>query len=118
MENIKTFEDACKVLNLDPEKILPDVSFVPQQHQAAITAATKLFIIANALNGGWKPDWNNLDQHKWFPWFDMEKGFRLCSVGYYYGLSSVGSRLCFRSKEIAKYAANQFLDLYKEFFTL
>jgi hypothetical protein len=48
----------------------------------------------------------------------MENGFRLGSVYCRYDDSGVGSRLCFRSKEIAKYAANQFLDLYKEFFTL
>lgn len=120
MEQIKTFEDACKALNLDPEKVLPDVSAFPPPHQAALIAAGKLFIVADALNEGWKPDWNN-DEYKYYPWFDLEKdeednpsGFRLDSVYYYYSGSDVSSRLCFKSRDIAEYAGTQFVDLYRD----
>lgn len=121
MERIKTFEEACKVLNLDPEKVLPDVSAFLPPHQAALTAAGKLFIIADALNEGWKPDWNNDDEWKYYPWFDMEKdednnpsGFRLDGVDFSCAGSGVGSRLCFKSREIAEYAGTQFIDLYRD----
>jgi hypothetical protein len=120
MEQIKTFEDACKVLNLDPVKVLPDVSAFPPTHQAALTAAGKLFIIADALNEGWKPDWNDDDEYKYYPWFDLEKdknnpsGFRLFGVFCNCTDSSVGSRLCFKSRDIAEYAGTQFVDLYRD----
>lgn len=52
--NIKTFDDACHVLNLDPST-LPVVTGLPARHQKAITAHFKLIIIAEALNEGWKP---------------------------------------------------------------
>jgi hypothetical protein len=125
MEHIKSFEEACKALNLDPEKVLPDISAFPPPHQAALTATGKLFIIADALNEGWKPDWNNDEEYKFSPWFDLEKhetynpsGFRLIDVHCSYGSSYVGSRLCFKSREIAEYAATQFLDLYRDLMVL
>lgn len=98
MKKIKTFEEACKVLSLDPAKILPDVSGFPTQHQAALQAAGKLFIVADALNEGWAPDWNNDDEYKYWPYFDMEKdeennpsGFRLDDVTYYYDFSRLSA---------------------------
>lgn len=125
MEQIKTFEDACKTLNLDPEKVLPDVSAFPPPHQAALIATGKLFIVADALNEGWKPDWNNDEEYKYYPWFDLEKhetynpsGVRFYGVNYGYDYSDVGSRLCFKSREIAEYAATQFLDLYRDLMVL
>jgi hypothetical protein len=125
MEKIESFENACKALNLDPEKVLPDVSAFPPPHQAALTATCKLFIIADALNEGWKPDWNNDEEYKFYPWFDLEKhetydpsGFRLFGVHSRYDDSDVGSRLCFKSREIAEYAATQFIDLYRDLMVL
>ena len=124
MQKIKTFEDACKSLNVDSEKVLPDVSAFPLVHQKALTAAAKLMIIITVLNGSWVPDWNNDDEYKYYPWFDMEKdennpdGLRLNDVNCYYSASFVGSRLCFKSRDLAEYAAEQFLDLYKDYFLI
>lgn len=125
MELVKSFEEACKVLNIDPAAVLPDVSAFPAPHQNALTAVAKLFIIADALNGDWKPDWSNYDQRKWWPWFDLQKneesnpsGFRFDCVGYDYAYSTVGSRLCFKDRDTATYAGTQFIDLYRDFMTL
>jgi galactose-1-phosphate uridylyltransferase len=117
---IKTFQDACKALKLDPDRIIPDVSVFPADHQKALEALAKLIIIAQALNGDWKPDWSDYNQGKYYPWFDMEKeqnnpsGFRLYHVHYNSANSAVGSRLCYKSRELAQYAATQFEDLYKD----
>ena len=93
---IKTFEDACKKLGITP-KALPDVKTLPKQHIKAIVAHYKLVIIAEALNDGWKPNWKDSSEWKYYPWFDMSSGSGL-SCGDYDLLSSastVGSRLCF-----------------------
>ena len=37
---------------------------------------------------------------------------------YLISTSYVGSRLCFKSKDLATYAGTQFLDIYKDFFTV
>jgi hypothetical protein len=115
--DIKTFEDACKALNLNPVKVIPDVTGLPQKHQAAVIAHTMLIIIIEAANEGWVPDWNNEDERKYEPWFDMESGFSLNYVFASYASSVVGSRLCFRSREVGEYIVSQFLELYKTYFT-
>jgi hypothetical protein len=120
LKKIKTFEDACKALKIDPTKV-PDFSNAPLALQAALIAHYKLVIIAQALNKGWTPDWNNYNEYKYYPWFWMEKtqgnleGFACSGVGYDCAYSSVGSRLCFKTREIAEYAGKQFIDLYKAY---
>ena len=78
-----------------------------------------LKMVAKAINQGWVPDWNNSDQKKWWPWFNLSSGFGFSDSCYYYGLAStaVGSRLCFETEEKSDYAANQFMEIYKEFLT-
>jgi hypothetical protein len=78
----------------------------------------KLVIIIKALNEGWKPNWNDRSECKYYPWFDLESGFVLRSVSCNREISSVGYRLCFKSETLAKYAAAQFVDLYKDFFII
>ena len=119
---IKTFEDACIKLGVDPEKVLPDFSMFPKQHQKAMTAHAKLIIIADALNGDWKPDWENGEWDKYYPWFAMGSpsgsGFSFGAAANWTTGSDAGSRLCFQSSEIAEYVGRQFEDLYKDYFVM
>lgn len=117
---IKTFEDACQVLSLDPITIIPDFSLFPESDRQAMIDHAKLIIIAKAINGNWVLDWNNWDQYKYYPWFDMGSssgvGFS-CGVDVYWCTDSiVGSRLCFETREQAKYVGKQFEELYKSYF--
>jgi hypothetical protein len=118
--DIKTFEDACNVLNLDASKVIPDFSLFPKEEQKPMIAHAKLIIIAKAINGDWVPDWQNGKWDKYYPWFKMGSssgvGFAYNDYDRWDSLSSVGSRLCFESAEKAKYAGTQFLELYKEYF--
>jgi hypothetical protein len=120
VKKITSFEAACKKLRLDPKKVLPKVSGMPKRHQEAIIAHSKLVIIAEALNDGWKPDWKNGQWDKWYPWFDFSSGSGLSYYGYDFrdSHSHVGSRLCFKSREVAEYAGKKFLKLYKAYFLL
>ena len=120
MSTIKTFEGACKKLKLDPKKCLPDVKGMPKHHQEATIAHAKLVIITEALNDGWKPDWTNGNWDKYYPWFDMSSGSGLSydDCANQHSHSHVGSRLCFKSRDLAIYAANQFNDIYKDFFII
>jgi hypothetical protein len=111
-DRVKTYGDACEVLGISSEIIGYD-----EMSEDEI-AYRKLKVIIKALNEGWTPDWNNSNEPKYYPWFYMNKpGFRLVDVRYLYGHSNVGSRLCFQKREVAEYAAAQFFDLYKQFFT-
>jgi hypothetical protein len=119
VKKIKTFEAACKVLKLDPAKVIPDFSEFPKEDQAAMIAHAKLIIVAKALNGDWKPNWQDYNQYKYYPWFEMDApGFRLYTLVDFCQHSDVGSRLCFRDRETANYAGKTFIDLYQDYMVI
>jgi hypothetical protein len=113
-KEIKSFEDACKKLQLDPEK-LPDVSGVDPEFSKPLIAAYKLYVIFKAINNGWRPDWNDTNQWKYSCWFSvLSSGF-----GFSHSVFScesshtlVGSRLCTNSSEKALYIGSQFKALF------
>ena len=119
-ERIKTFDDVIRELGDDPEEFKNAISIMEEPDEIAYV---KLKLIAKALNEGWTPDWSNGEWDKWYPWFKMDDS---SSAGRFsfdvsvnrYSLSVVGSRLCFKSKDLATYAGTQFLDIYKDFFTV
>ena len=119
-KEIKTFEDACKVLNLDAAKVIPDFSLFPVEEQEPMKAHAKLIIIAKAINGDWIPDWKNWDQYKYHPYFLMGSpssgGFSCRDCVSWHAASIVGSRLCFETREKAIYAGETFEELYKTYF--
>ena len=125
-QQIKTFEDACKALNIDATAIMPNFDVFPEKHRKAMTAHAKLIIIAEALNEGWQPDWNNSDQWKYYPWFEVEAdeqrpagfGFSYAYYGLWHSCTNVGSRLCFKSRELALYAGKEFGQLYIDYFLI
>ena len=68
-DRVKTYEDACAVLGIDPHTSMPDTSDCPKEDRRAYIAFHKLVVITRALNEGWRPDWSNTDQPKWFNWW-------------------------------------------------
>lgn len=108
-----------------------------------VVAYLKLRIITAALNEGWEPQFTS-DEWRWYPWFrlltksdieELSEEERCRVVGrasYYadaygglvcagaYSVSSfsctfVGSRLAFKSEELAYYAGTQFAEIYANF---
>lgn len=119
-DRVKTYEDACKVLGVEP---INEQNAKAQGFRSDEIARRKLETIAAALNEGWKPDWNNTDQYKYYPYFYIQENAK----GAYAGLSYAntdnaaavtyayfGSRLCFYASRLARYAGNQFTDLYEQ----
>jgi len=115
-DRIKTFEDACEELAVEPAKVIP-FSSPADDHQEALNAVAKIFIIAKALNGDWKADFSNKDQYKYYPWFRFIPGsglsYRGCDCWATH--SPCGVRLCYKDAETAEYTGKQFLDIYKKF---
>jgi hypothetical protein len=111
-EKVKSFEDACKVLGLDPEN-LPIVENLPEKDRRSIIAYYKLIVISRALNEGWEPDFSDCKQRKYWNWYYIENG---ALAGFTYTDTVIGSRLCFKTSECATYASENFRDLYFEYF--
>lgn len=73
-------------------------------------------IIVKVLNEGWEPDWDNADEPKYYPYFYMSpSGFAFCDTLHVYthAAAGCGSRLRFRTSELARYAGEQFLDIWE-----
>lgn len=113
-DRIKTFDDAL-VETGRPN--VPDFSDVPEDMRAYFVAQYKMSVIAEALNEGWTPDWDNGDERKWRVWFYMPpSAFAFDGSDCDYSLAGAGggSRLCFKSEALAIYCAKQFLDIWKD----
>lgn len=115
-DRVKSFEDACQVLGISTN--VPEVKGLPRKHQKAIIANYKLIVIAEALNEGWKPNWQDSDEYKYYPWFDMSNPAGVgCSATYHaasHTHASFGSRLCLKNRELAIYFGQTFTDLFND----
>jgi len=117
-DRVKTFEDACQIAGVSNNlRLLLDYNGQDKDMIAA-QAHAKVGIIATALNEGWYPDFSDKSQYKYYPWMQYTPGVGFSYLGYGDddAHSSVGSRLCFKSEELAKYAATQFKDIYNDLF--
>lgn len=111
-ERVQSFEDACVVMKVDIAEFVRKFGFLAKD----TLAYEKLKVIAEALREGWKPNWNNSNQPKRYPWFDMRGAVSFVSVVTYWGdtCSVVGSRLCQETEKKAEYMGKQFIDLYRD----
>jgi len=111
-DRIKTYEDACVELGVEPldEKKLRSFGFTDDEINYR-----KLKTVTKALNEGWVPDWTNSNQAKWYPYFRLSSGafvFDDAYCGYSDANAGGGSRLCFKTRELAIYAGEQFLEVW------
>lgn len=116
-KRVKTYADACAVLGVEPmnEDVLTKLGFTKDE-----IAYRKLKTIAEALNEGWRPNWANSSEYKYWPWFVYDSASAGFSYAYTHGAASttranVGSRLCYKTREIAAYAGRQFEGIYNDF---
>ncbi len=139
---IKTYEDACKVLGVEPVSRLFTEDKNGNREEVtdiAHIAYIKLCTIAQALNND--PDFPRFtkDEYRYMPWFylynqkeidkmDEKKRNQLvlwggssgfaCAFsddGWAYSTSDLGSRLVVKSSKIAIYFGKQFKELWKDF---
>lgn len=114
-ERVKTFEDALRETGRPG---VPEFSDVPEDLRDYFKAQYKMVVIAEALNEGWKADWTDGSQKKWFPWFFVSSsGFAFYDTHSFY-CSSPGagdsSRLCFKTEALARYAGKQFVQIWDD----
>lgn len=137
--SIKTFEDACKHLNLDPNAFYYKFENMPDH----ITALVSLEVIIRALNNGWRHPLDG-ETTVYFPWFwlasqreeeeswftdipesrkvsymrpDGSAGLGYASSGCAWSdsYSHIGSRLACKSHEIARYCAETFKSYWESY---
>ena len=144
-ERIKTFDDAYEALGPDHPLVVEYDALADVNKTSDLLAYLKLRIITAALNEGWEPQFTEDEWRYWPYFYlytkeqydrlsDDEKKDTLLIVGGYanrfarcvvsaarshHGFStsnsSVGSRLAFKSSELAVYAGKQFIDIFAPF---
>lgn len=144
-ERIKTLADAMEALGQGNPLVEEYIAVRDKLRTDAgeLIAYLKLRIIVAALNEGWEPKFEK-GEYRYFPWFclytkgqydeldDEEKGRCVLRSGSYtysfYGFvycfangdaslsyTSYGSRLAFRTRELAAYAGRQFIEEWADF---
>ncbi|MBS1988729.1 hypothetical protein JST56_07120 [Candidatus Dependentiae bacterium] len=116
MQTVKSIADIYRLAGVNARSYaLPKTATADQ---IAENAFRKLRLAAQIMNQGWKPDWSNDNQYKYYPYFvwdNKKKGFSFAHVGCLYTLTSVGSRLCFRTSALAEFFGKTFLSEYNDF---
>lgn len=117
-KKIASYEDACRVLNIQPinEEVF---NIFPKEDQRSMLAYHKLTVITRALNNGWKPNWDDQNEWKYYPLFRyVNAGLSFAATNRTAAstLAYIGSRLCFPTSALAKYAAEHFADLYRDYY--
>ena len=145
MERIKTFEDACNALGDGHPLVKEywGVVNINLDITQDLIAYLKLRIIVAALNEGWEPKFTE-DERRYYSWlyfytkeeYDklddegkgrcvLRSGYNsfsyggvVCAVATYASSGSrtvYGSRLAFRTRELAAYAGKQFAEEWADF---
>ena len=144
-ERVKTFEDAVMILGNDNQAVIDYFAISRTRCANDIFAFAKLRVIAEALNEGWEPTFDEYE-HRYYPWFyitpekkyeeldgDEKKSCRVplrsvnnafANGGLVYAFASgagsssnaLGSmRLAFKTRKLAEYCGKQFIDIWADF---
>jgi hypothetical protein len=82
-----------------------------------ILAEQKLRVLIKWKNNGWKPNWSDSNEYKYFIWWNMKENC-FNGVNDYFRSAAASSRLCFKSKEDAEKMVknDEVISLYKQYF--
>lgn len=110
--DITTLEKAIDILGNEDVEVQKLNVLLQIDNIDEIIAEQKLVIIIKAVNEGWKPNFDDTYQSKWFLWWYLGKNFRLYCAD---GSSYVPPRLCLESKEKAIFMSENFKSLYEKY---
>lgn len=144
-ERVKTFDDAVAILGNDNQAVIDYYAIADKTCTEDILAFAKLRVISEALNEGWNPTFDEDEYrfYAWFYIYteseyeelddDKKKechvvgrsknlsyasGGLACLNTYSLSLCSYsydGSRLAFKTRELAQYCGKQFIDIWADF---
>lgn len=106
---VKTnFQIACEALGIS------DV--IPEGLSKSTRALFQLEVIIAYKNEGWKPDFNNKNQCKYYPWFELVNGEQVLSVvRNYFSSALVPAPTLFKSRELCEETVKENMDLYNDY---
>lgn len=113
---VKTWQDILNITGLENEDILP-YSKPVSKGQRSLNAIAKIQKISEVLNEGWKPDFTNRKEYKYYPYFERNSAGWSVHSGFTYDCchAVTGFGFYFKSSELALYAGSQFIDIYRDY---
>jgi len=122
MKPVADLKEAFEAQGLDPN-VLPDVSMIPEQYREAITSFYQMMVVTDAINENKEPDWNNMNDEKWFPVTTVDAdeerpagfGLSLHGTGFTRTFTHLGSRLSYREESGAIHSFENFKPLWEGF---
>ena len=144
-DKVKTWLDAVEMLGYNNKTVKDYLDIADKTCAKDIIALARLRVIAEALNEGWKPKFDD-DEFRYYPWFhiytkeeyeeldeDVKKEFSVVGCSYNdtntsgnllfacadyassNSFSFYGSRIAFKTRELAKYCGKQFIGIWKDY---
>lgn len=116
-DRIKSYEDACEYLGVEPidEDKLMNLGLTTHD-----IAYQKICAIVKALNEGWVPDVCDSSVYRYYPYFRTNGS--PSAFAFYYStyassnaIAGSGSRLALKSEKLSNYCGTQFIELWKQF---
>lgn len=111
IEEVLQFLELTKEQAIEKKILL--FEFPKSKRERYLNAISLLPLIAEKINGGWEPDYNDRSQLKWQPYFEFKNGgwiayaFAACFIYY----ADAGVRV-YETEEKAVKAGKEWIDLY------
>lgn len=116
VSDIETYEDACNFLEENPINEEYLISYGVGKSEIAFIKLKTIFRAINKINNNWKPDFTNINQVKYCPYFS-KKYSRLIYIDTLYisTATTIPSSLYCGNHLDAMYIGQQFIDLYEDY---
>lgn len=116
IDRVKNFDDILDIAGLTLEEVIPWKN-TKTKKQESQNAFAKLQLIEEVLLEGYKFDWNNSSEYKYFPYFTFKargEGLVYCSY-HYSGSPDFAVAAYYKTSDLAEWAGKTFIKEYEEF---
>lgn len=114
-DKIKNYSDVCFELG-EEELTIDNFNFIKDEKIRLKTFRTyQIKNIEKLFGNGWIPDWNNVNENKYYPWFTISSfglvGFSASASDVDHCHTGVGF---FKTREISDFVGRTFLNIYSD----
>jgi hypothetical protein len=113
-KQITSVRKACEVTGDDYDELMEACCGLPKDE----AAFKQLKVVRKAINPvGYKPNWDNYSEYKYFPYFNMKGVFSYSATYDWHTTTRVPSALSSVDSNRAEHFGKTFIDLFKDLMT-
>lgn len=115
IDRVKNFNDILKLSDKTLSEVIPYLK-PKNKKERSLNAFAKIQLISEVLNQGWKPNWNNSNENKYYPYFiKNSRGWSVSSCDYWSSIAGGGFGSYYQTSELALFAGKTFIDIYSDY---